>query len=264
MVRDVDTVYMALRARVLSGDLAPGAVLDQPDLAQAFDVNEKKVRQVLSSMAGDGYLSRAQAIYSVRGLTAAEIEEWRQIFCAVLELGITRVVIDGNRNGDQLVRLCQQPGATEPVQSERFYCWTLEVYTSLLCGQRSHLAEFLAQLVPPMFFRLLGLAEIETETTASFRSMVDQILDAIRADRNVRAATEACRAHFDALSVALEAQLERRNAGIGPDLLADCERTVERRINGNINYLTSPSAPKPMLPPLTANQPAAVKAFLPD
>jgi DNA-binding GntR family transcriptional regulator len=264
MVRDVDTVYLALRARILSGELAPGTVLDQGDVAQEFDVNEKKVRQVLSSLVGCGYSARTQAVYTVRGLNVAEVEEWCQIVCAVLELGIARVVLDGNRNGEQLVRLCDQLPSSEPVRSERFYLWTLEVYASLLCGQRSHLAEFLAQLVPPMFFRLLGLAEIDTKAGASFRRMVSQIIEAIRSDRDVGAATDACRTHFDALSVTLLEQLHVRNAGAGPDLLVDYERTVERRINGNINYITSPSAPKPMLPPLMANQAASVKVFLPD
>lgn len=264
MVRDVDTVYLALRSRILSGQLAPGNVLDQIDIAQSFGVNDKKVRQVLSSLYGDGYLSRAQAVYSVRGIDPAEVEEWRQIFCAVLELGIIRVAVDGSSGADQLVRLCEQLPAAEPVESERFYLWTLDVYASLLCGHHSHLAAFVAQLVPPMFFRLLGLAEIDNKAGASFRRMVDQIINAIRSDRNARAATDACREHLDALSITLQEQLNRRNAGAGLDLLGDYERTVERRINGNINYITTPSAPKPMLPPLTANQVASLKVFLPD
>jgi hypothetical protein len=66
------------------------------------------------------------------------------------------------------------------------------------------------------------------------------------------------------LSAALHRQLDCRNDGTGPDLLGDGERSVERRITGDINYLRTPSAPKQLMPRLPANLAASVKGFLPD
>ncbi|KHL24271.1 hypothetical protein PK98_15000 [Croceibacterium mercuriale] len=264
MVHDVDTVYLALRARILSGALAPETLLDATELEHSFGVNEKKVRQVLSSLCGDGFLTRSKSNYSIAVLTHAEVEEWLQIFCALVELGAARLVLDGDPKGESLERIASKDASSLPAADERFYLWTLEVYSSLLGGQQAKLTEFANQLVPPMFFRLLGLAEFGTKEGASLRRLVDQVIEAARSGRNARDAADACRAHFEAVSRALHAQLDDRNAGSGLDLLGGAERTVERRITGHINYLRTPSAPKQLLPRLRPDQVAVVKGFLPD
>lgn len=264
MVHDVDTVYLALRARILSGALAPDTLLDATELERSFGISDKRVRQVLSSLAGDGFLNRSRMTYSVTTLTHAEVEEWLQIFCALIELGAARLVLDGDPKGEHLGSILKKEAASLPAVDERFYLWMLELFCTLLGGQHAKLTAFASQLVPPMFFRLLGLAEIETAGGAGLRGMANQIIEAARAGRNARMASDACRSHFEAVSVALHAQLDHRNAGTGPDLLGSFERTVERRINGHINYLRTPSAPKPLFPRLRASQVAVVKGFLPD
>lgn len=264
MVHDVDTVYMALRKRVLSGELVPGTVIASAEVEQSFGVNDKKVRQVLTSLAGDGYLHRVQSTYTVIGYSHQEVEEWWQTLCAICELGAARLILDGDRHCEPLKRHLAAPMVGGPASDERFYLWSLEVYATLLGGQRSQMTAFANQLVPPMFFRLWWLAEIEAGNGDALRKAVDQVINAVCSDRDVRAGCDALRGYFEKLAKALHAQLDRRNAGSGPDLLGDVERTVEHRITGHTNYIRTPSAPKQMLPRLQTNPAASLKGFIPD
>lgn len=264
MVHDVDTVYIALRSRILAGELMPGSVVASDHIEQSFGINDKKVRQVLSSLAGDGYLVRSSTTYKVLGLTHEEVEEWRQILCALFELGVARMILDGDGHSEYLQRHFDKAVSVVPAKDERFYLGALELYGILLGGQDAKLTALANQLVPPMFFRLLWLAEIESGGGAALRQVVSRIIEAARCGRRVRDACQACRTYFDALSAALHRQLDCRNDGTGPDLLGDGERSVERRITGDINYLRTPSAPKQLMPRLPANLAASVKGFLPD
>jgi len=264
MVHDVDTVYIALRGRILAGELRPGGAVASDEIEQSFGINEKKVRQVLTSLAGDGYLVRSKGIYLVLGLGHEEIEEWRQVLCALFELGATRLILDRDRGGAYLQQHFDKAVAVLPAHDERFYLEALELYAMLLGGQQAKLTALANQLVPPIFFRLIWLAEIESGDGAALREVVTRIIEEIRSGRDARKGCEAVRTYFDALSGALHQQLDRRNDGIGPDLLGNMERSVEKRITGHINYLRTPSAPKQLMPRLPANQSASVKGFLPD
>lgn len=46
-----------LRRRILTMDLAPGALLDETELAAAYDLSRPPVREVLRELAGEGYVT---------------------------------------------------------------------------------------------------------------------------------------------------------------------------------------------------------------
>lgn len=45
-----------LRRRILTMDLAPGAVLDEVALGEAYGLSRSPVREILRQMAGEGYV----------------------------------------------------------------------------------------------------------------------------------------------------------------------------------------------------------------
>lgn len=263
MAQDVDTIYLALRTRILAGEWRPQTVLNAAELEQEFSTTDRKLRQVLNSLVGDGYLGRVQNVYSVPEIGSDEIEEWRQILCSLFELGAARLILDGQRLIPDLQRLHRAIVAAVPASDERFFVSAMQIYAVMLGGQSSTLTAFANQLVPPMFFRLLWLAEIESGDGVALRTAIDGILNAA-GRRDVSQARQACRTYCDDLSAALHRQLDQRNAGNGPDLLGSIELTVERRITYHVNYLTTPSAPKQLLPRLLPVNVASVKGFLPD
>lgn len=60
----------AIKHRVLTLDLAPGAVLDETLLAEEYGLSRTPLREVLQGLAGDGYLS----LESNRGATASSMD----------------------------------------------------------------------------------------------------------------------------------------------------------------------------------------------
>ena len=57
MVHDVETVYIALRRRILAGELRPGSVIVSDDIEQSSGLNEKETEslgKVLLDLADEG------------------------------------------------------------------------------------------------------------------------------------------------------------------------------------------------------------------
>lgn len=56
-MRASDRAYEALRVGIIQGDLAPGTVLTEVDLAERLGVSRTPVREALSRLGGDGLVS---------------------------------------------------------------------------------------------------------------------------------------------------------------------------------------------------------------
>jgi GntR family transcriptional regulator of vanillate catabolism len=69
-------IEAALRARILSGDLRPGARLREPDLAASFGVSRFPVREALTALARDGLAEHeANRGFAVRAFGPEEVAE---------------------------------------------------------------------------------------------------------------------------------------------------------------------------------------------
>ncbi|SMX33243.1 GntR family transcriptional regulator [Maliponia aquimaris] len=93
-----------LRARILRGDLAPGAELDETRLAGDYGLSRTPLREVFRALAGQGYLS----LQSNRGtrVAALDTEVLRGLFqAAPLILAGTARLAAQNRTAGQIAAL---------------------------------------------------------------------------------------------------------------------------------------------------------------
>jgi DNA-binding GntR family transcriptional regulator len=98
----VDELVDALRARILTGDLAPGSALRETDLSAAYDVSRHTFRTALRTLAAEGLVQ----IVPNRGGTVAKLErtDLGPLFelRTALELEACRLTLE--RNGGKLPR----------------------------------------------------------------------------------------------------------------------------------------------------------------
>lgn len=73
-----------IRERIMSGDLAPGATLNQNDLAAALNMSRIPIRDALHTLAGEGLvLLRAHATATVTPLSIDDLQELYDIRLAI-------------------------------------------------------------------------------------------------------------------------------------------------------------------------------------
>jgi len=116
----VDALADALRSRILSGDLVPGASLREEALATAYDVSRHTLRAALRALAGEGLIRIVpNRGASVTQLVAADLIPLFELRAA-LELEACRLTL-GRNDGtlpatvhdrlDELVRTCRSKGS---------------------------------------------------------------------------------------------------------------------------------------------------------
>ncbi len=102
----VDELAEALRARILTGDLAPGSPLRETDISAAYDVSRHTFRAALRTLAAEGLVQ----IVPNRGGTVAKLErtDLGPLFelRTALELEACRLTLE--RNGGKLPRSVHQ------------------------------------------------------------------------------------------------------------------------------------------------------------
>jgi len=116
----VDSLAGALRTRILSGDLAPGAPLREEALSVAYGVSRHTLRAALRTLAGEGLIR----IVPNRGASVARLaaEELVPLFelRAALEIEACRLTLERNHGRlpktvhtslDSLVRSCRAKGS---------------------------------------------------------------------------------------------------------------------------------------------------------
>ena len=102
----VDELADALRARILTGDLAPGSAMRETDLSAAYDVSRHTFRAALRALAAEGLVQ----IVPNRGGTVAKLDrtDVGPLFelRTALELEACRLTLE--RNGGKLPRSVHQ------------------------------------------------------------------------------------------------------------------------------------------------------------
>jgi DNA-binding GntR family transcriptional regulator len=112
----VDALADALRARILSGDLAQGAPLREEALSTAYDVSRHTLRAALRALAGEGLIRIVpNRGASVTRLAAADLVPLFELRAA-LEVEACRLTLERNEGAlpanvhdrlDALVRACR-------------------------------------------------------------------------------------------------------------------------------------------------------------
>lgn len=259
MAGDLEDVYVALRGKILRGELPSGEPLTTKRVADEYDLSEKKSLPVLKALSADGYLYREHNTFTVAVWSHDQIEEWRQTLGAFCEIGAGRLVLDGGHRLAELRRHVDQTLAQWDVEEERFYLAALTFCGMLLGGSSSDLARLAGQLIPPVFFRLLWVADKQTERGTSLRRMIARFFE-IAPSRSVREAKAACVLYFDGIAPALHAQLDARNQSAGVGIpIAKSNQFIEPRLTGHSNIIArgaSPSGPQLLLPELRHALPA--------
>lgn len=92
-----DPIYEAIKAEIVSGDLAPETPLRQDEIAARHGVSKVPVREALLRLEADGFVRfQKNKGASVRGLTTAELLQSMDIRtaleCKALELAIPNMV----------------------------------------------------------------------------------------------------------------------------------------------------------------------------
>jgi len=116
----VDALADALRSRILSGDLAPGALLREEALSTAYDVSRHTLRAALRALAGEGLVQIVpNRGASVTQLAAADLVPLFELRAA-LEVEACRLTLERNDGTlpatvhdrlDALVRACRSKGS---------------------------------------------------------------------------------------------------------------------------------------------------------
>jgi DNA-binding GntR family transcriptional regulator len=116
----VDALADALRSRILSGDLAPGALLREEALSTAYDVSRHTLRAALRALAGEGLVQIVpNRGASVTQLAAADLVPLFELRAA-LEVEACRLTLERNDGTlpatvhdrlDALVRACRTKGS---------------------------------------------------------------------------------------------------------------------------------------------------------
>ena len=112
----VDAMADALRSRILSGDLAPGAALREEALSSAYDVSRHTLRAALRDLAGEGLIRIVpNRGASVTRLAASDLVPLFELRVA-LEVEACRLTLERNDGTlpatvhdrlDELVRACR-------------------------------------------------------------------------------------------------------------------------------------------------------------
>jgi len=169
-----DALANALRSRILSGDLAPGAPLREEALSAAYDVSRHTLRTALRLLASEGLVqimpNRGAAVARLSGADLVPLFELR----AALELEACRLTLE--RNGgrlpalvhdrlDELTRVCRSKASAWRDIAEAH----ARFHEALVAGARSpRIEEAYARLATE-----LNLFLVQLKPVWSRRRMID-------------------------------------------------------------------------------------------
>ena len=250
MASELEETYVSLRWKILFGEIPPGHPITARWTAEHHDVGEKKSRAVLNALAADGYLYKTRTTFSVAVFSHEQIEEWRQLLCAFVEIGAGRLVLDGGQRIEEVRRHVEQTLGQWDVKEERYYLAALTLCALLLGGPTSELSRLAGQVIPQVFFRLLWLADSQSGTDGFLLRAVRRLIE-VAPSRSVREAKAACGIYFDGVAEALHAQLDVRNQATPPGKLArKANQLIEPRLTGHTNVIGVPPGPQLLIPEL--------------
>src|SRR6476619_781548 len=95
-----DRAYASIRDAIVAGDIAPGAVVRDADLAERLGLSRAPVREAFARLVDEGLLeSKPQRYTRVTPVVAAEVREAAAVVGAMHELA-TRVAVPRLGPGD--------------------------------------------------------------------------------------------------------------------------------------------------------------------
>jgi DNA-binding GntR family transcriptional regulator len=106
----------AIRERILSGTLEPGATLNQNELAELLGISRIPIRDALQFLAAEGLVTlRAHATATVTPLSVEDLQELYDLRLAI-EPSLCRQAVDGVRAKDieRMRELLEQMHSAEP------------------------------------------------------------------------------------------------------------------------------------------------------
>lgn len=204
-----DPIYEALKAAIMTGQLAPGEPLRQDEIARQHGVSKIPVREALLRLEVDGFvLFRKNKGATVREISPAEVLDLMDIRvaleCRALELAIPQMAQSDLDRAQAILQACRPEAdlAEWSGLNERFHQAIYEP-----CGNGAlmqMIADLRARLGP--FVRLLV-----TETTGFQRPVQEHqdILDACAAGQSARA-VNLLRAHIETTRRETAALMRRR------------------------------------------------------
>lgn len=114
-----DRAYEAIRDAIVAGELEPGAVVRDADLAERLGLSRAPVREAFSRLVDEGLLeSKPQSYTRVTSVVAAEVRDAAAVVGAMHEL-VTRVAVPGLAAADvEIMRAANERFATAVAAGE--------------------------------------------------------------------------------------------------------------------------------------------------
>lgn len=151
-----ESVYFTLRERVLSGVDHPLKITRRA-LADASGLSDRAARQVLTTLAAEGYLSGHNE-FTTAHLTRAQIVDWATILEALTGIAAGQLGL-----GPGSVGLCElktrAAAYDEAEDEERFFAMVGLLGSIFRASTNSRYLDLVSEIVPPAFLRILWLAD---------------------------------------------------------------------------------------------------------
>jgi DNA-binding GntR family transcriptional regulator len=107
--------YLALRNRIVAGNLAPRMKLKIADLAMEFSVSPGAVREALSRLATDGLVeARDQRGFRVAPISLAALDDLTQTRIQIEGLALAQSIERGDREWEEQLRAAHDAMAAHP------------------------------------------------------------------------------------------------------------------------------------------------------
>lgn len=170
-------VYDVLRAKILNGDLQPGAMLRQGELAEELDVSRMPIREAIRKLSSEGWVEDRPNRMSV--VTELDAEDARELFLIraqleklALALSVPRLTQTDHAALGEAHRELQESGAESYTEKHRTFHMSLYVRA----GQRLRnlISHHLDQSERYLRFEISFL-EVSPEDQAEHRALFEAV-----------------------------------------------------------------------------------------
>jgi DNA-binding GntR family transcriptional regulator len=196
-----DLLFDSIKSAALRGDLMPGQLITEVDLAKRLGVAQATVREALIELAAHGFVQRRKRRTYVAALSRADIEATYAVRIPLEKLAVEWLALKGDRDlgGLERAHLRMTESARRSDLAE-FKEADLAFHAELWAAAGNPcLQEVLERLVPRLFaFSILTIRHYHPgrQKLEKLTEFHEEILRAVRA-RDVEAATEALVASMD-------------------------------------------------------------------
>lgn len=216
-----DQVYQTLRANVASGQIGPGALLQEVQLAAHLGVSRTPVREALTRLASEGLVSSDGRSFAVPSLTLADVDDIYEVRGLLEPEALRRVaLLAPDLKGRAAIQkaLDDSLAADRSDDREAFAAANARfrlAWLSLVPNPRLvHAVQLYADHVQHLRTLTLGEAKVRKVVLRGLKAIAKALATA-----DGEAAAVAMRAHLDEARLAFIAAVGlSRDAGPDPDL----------------------------------------------